>query len=103
MGWLWPAPALARLRLGVSSGSGSGSGSDVSAPTVEWGQVGLVHVAQIVANPQGGAGWWPDPVLPTPTAFGVAGLTTTVWVRFSLPPSPCMRALTHPCALVLCR
>ena len=54
---------------------------------VSWSQVGLVNVSAIVANDQGGAGWWPDPVLPTTHAFGVAGLTTSVWFTVYSPPA----------------
>jgi hypothetical protein len=57
--------------------------SVVNAPaslTVHWEQVGLVWVNTIATNEDGGAGWWPDPLLTTPHALGVVGITTSVWV-----------------------
>jgi len=53
---------------------------------VSWEQVGLVFVDEIVANPQSGAGWWPDPCLRVPKAFGVAGVTTALWFTVYAPP-----------------
>jgi hypothetical protein len=42
-------------------------------------QVGYVYVAEIVSNNQSGAGWWPDPLLRVPRAFGIDGVTSSLW------------------------
>ena len=83
----------------VAAAASSGSAAAGSAPAVTWGQVGLVHVAAIVSNPQGGPGWWPDPVLPTSHAFGLAGLTTAIWVTVSAPTDAA--AGKHSCTITL--
>jgi len=50
--------------------------------SVRWFQVGLVKVDHIYSNPQGGPGWWPDPLLPLAesTAFFPANTTSAIWI-----------------------
>ena len=53
---------------------------------LSWEQVGLVYVFQMMANTDGPAGWWPDPTISVPQAFGVAGITTALWFTLFAPP-----------------
>jgi hypothetical protein len=54
---------------------------------IRWEQVGFMHVSSIRQNTQGGAGWWPDVLLPVPKAFGITGVSTSLWFTVSAPPA----------------
>eukprot|EP01049_Picozoa_sp_SAG25_P002042 SAG25_NODE_101_length_15508_cov_11.653384_7_plen_633_part_00 len=53
--------------------------------SLSWETVGLVWVPEIASHrtgkdpEDGGPGWWPDPTFATTAAFGVAGITTSLW------------------------
>ena len=54
---------------------------------LSWEQVGLVYVFEMMNNTDGPAGWWPDPVLRVPKAFGIQGISTAVWFTLQSPPN----------------
>ena len=41
----------------------------------------------MMENTDGPAGWWPDPTLRVPKAFGVSGISTSVWFTVFAPPN----------------
>ena len=69
------------MTLGVTTTSLKSSGK-ASLPPPTCGQVGLMYVSNIMANSQGGTGWWPEVVLNTSRAMAVENLATSLaWVR----------------------
>ena len=59
---------------------------------------GCASSSAIVSHNQGGPGWWPDPTLRTPAAFGVAGIATSILVTAYAPADP-GRQPHHRCHL----
>ena len=63
------------------------SWTDLDPVTLSWEQVGLVYAYDMMQNEDGpeGPGWWPDPTLRVPKAFGVQNVTTSIWFTLHAP------------------